>query len=57
MPGVGLIMWREYYIGRFLADLALALATAYILAMALDRLVFPTVRAVGTRKRGPVEPS
>lgn len=36
----------------FLADLLIALGTAYIVAMAVDRLVFPAVRAGQGRKRG-----
>ena len=35
-----------------LLDLALALVAAYIVPMALDRLVFPAIRARQGRKRG-----
>ena len=50
VSGVGWVIRREYYIGRFLADLGLALATAYIFAMAVDRLVFPLVRRLHRKK-------
>ncbi|MCZ6691552.1 MAG: hypothetical protein O7H41_18335 [Planctomycetota bacterium] len=45
----------EFYLGRFLADFALAFTAVYTLPMALDRLVFPMLRAKRRRKRGPIE--
>ena len=41
-----------FWIDRFLIDLAIALASAYIVGMAADRLLFPAIRAARRRKRG-----
>ena len=57
-PGVGFRIVRHYDAGIFLVDLALALATAYFLAMVLDRLVFPWLRRRRQQERAtPPEPS
>ncbi len=46
--------WLLYGVGQFIIDVSLALATAYLLAMAVDRLVFPLIRR--RRRQGPATP-
>ena len=44
--------WAGFKVTWFLLDLIIALAAAWGFAFAVDRLVFPTIRAARRRKRG-----
>ena len=46
------LVGSEFRVSAFFMDLALALAAAYLIAMAADRLLFPAIRAARGKKLG-----
>ena len=46
----------EFWLSHFLVDLAVALVVAYILAMAVERFLFPLARRLHGKKPEPGEP-
>ena len=48
--------WSEFQLSHFIFDLVIALVVAYVLAMAVERLVFPLIRRLHTKKPEQGEP-